>query len=143
MPILNELSVKRFLNCFIGSGKSSDVLLVLEKHVKDGKTVCLVVGGVSKQVYEELHLRNERFAPYKDKIDILTVDSLLKKFSDYNITEYRAPERLNKQADDVNFHLLPSLEKYDHILVSHDAYEYIIGELITRLDKMVDLWKRI
>lgn len=140
---LDKLTVRRFLSCFIGSGKTTDMMTALACHLKDGKVCGIVTNG--KVVYNHtlkcgLEALGLDYDQYKNQIEFIDIKKVLRYLKPLDLRDNADDTYIKKDPCFVNYRTLGMFDKYDRILICHEAYEYVIRELMGILDAITSEW---
>ena len=130
----NGLTLKRFINAFVYSGKTTCVLEQAKRCIEKGEKVAVVTN-------HTWIMKNE----YPKQLTFIHMDKLLKELNRYPL---EGNEWTEKEPAFVPKKYIKLFEGYDRVFVEPACYEVIIETLIdilkqqTRaLNKVKELWK--
>ena len=126
---LDEITARRFISCLVGSGKSTQLIWVINKILSKGETCLLVT--------PETYLIKSYFPENKlpEGLSVIHIDKLLKYLKNYH-------EDNMIDAYNISYKQI-SLFNCDRIVIDPSCYIKIIEQYIEKLQKLNKLVEQI
>lgn len=126
----SELLIRKFMNTFIGSGKSTCVLTQAKVCLSKGEKVAIVTNGtfITREQIRNHILKD--FPEYENRITEIHMDKVLKELNRYS------DEYTEKDTFQVSWRRLPIFNGYDRIILEPACYEEIIKYLLAKLSEV-------